>query len=142
MLAAAIIGAANCLAVKAAAETPITTMAAIAGATALTCFAILGPLLQREAWTFRGTGPELAWSAAVGLPGLLLLFWLMRRMSAVRMTARFVLAPLITALFGVILFRAEISLRALLGLLLVSTGAGWLLFAPDEEPDGTSLRLN
>jgi len=142
VLAAAIIGAANCLAVKAAAETPITTMAAIAGATALTCFAILGPLLQREAWTFRGTGPELAWSAAVGLPGLLLLFWLMRRMSAVRMTARFVLAPLITALFGVILFRAEISLRALLGLLLVSTGAGWLLFAPDEEPDGTSLRLN
>jgi len=86
--------------------------------------------------------PELAWSAAVGLPALLLLFWLMHRMSAVGMTTRFVVAPLITALFGVALFRPEVSLRDLLGFVLIAAGAGYLLFASDEEPDSPSLRLN
>ena len=117
-------------------------MAAIAGFTVLASFALLGPILERQAWTFRGIGPELIWSAAVGLPALLLLFWLMRRMSAVRMTTRFVIAPLITALFGVALFHPQASLRGILGFVLIAAGAGWLLFAPDKESDGASLPLN
>jgi drug/metabolite transporter (DMT)-like permease len=59
----------------------------------------------------------------VGRPGLLLLFWLMRRISAARMTTRFVLAALLTALFGVILFRPEVSLRAVLGFVLIAACA-------------------
>ena len=141
VLAAACTGAANCLAVKEATESPITTTAAIAGNTALASFAMLGPFLDTETWTFRGIGPELAWSAVIGLPALLLLFWLMARMSAVRMTTRFVIAPLLTALFGIILLRPEITLRALLGLLLIAAGAAWLLFAPEQEPNDPSLRL-
>jgi drug/metabolite transporter (DMT)-like permease len=62
-------------------------------------------------------------------------------MSAVRMTTRFVIAPLLTALFGIILLRPEITLRALLGLLLIAAGAAWLLFAPEQEPNDPSLRL-
>jgi drug/metabolite transporter (DMT)-like permease len=142
VLAAACTAAANCLAVKTATESPITTTAAIAGITVLACFAMLGPSLGREAWTFSGIGPELVWSAAVGLPALLLLFWLMRRMSAVRMTTRFVIAPLITALCGIILFRPEVSLRAVFGLVSIAAGAAWLLFAPEQNPDEPALRLN
>jgi drug/metabolite transporter (DMT)-like permease len=145
VLAAACSGAANCLAVRAASpfdQMPIATMAAICGATAFAAFAGLGLLLEGEVWQSYGLGPELAWSAAVGLPGLLLLFWLLPRMSAVRMTTRFVIAPLMATLFGVVLFRPEVSLRALLGLVLVAAGAAWLLIAPDEEPDGPSLPLN
>jgi len=142
VLAAASIGVANCFAVKGATEIPITTMSAIASFTALASFAVLSPLLESESWTLRGIVPELAWSAAVGLPALLLLFWLMHRMSAVGMTTRFVVAPLITALFGVALFRPEVSLRDLLGFVLIAAGAGYLLFASDEEPDSPSLRLN
>ena len=141
VLAAACTAAANCLAVKTATESPITTTAAIAGITVLACFAMLGPSLGREAWTFSGIGPELVWSAAVGLPALLLLFWLMRRMSAARMTTRFVIAPLMTALIGIALFRPEVSLRDILGFVLIAAGAGWLLFARDEEPDDASQRL-
>ena len=142
VLSAACTAAANCLAVKTATESPITTTAAIAGITVLACFAMLGPSLGREAWTFSGIGPELVWSAAVGLPALLLLFWLMRRMSAVRMTTRFVIAPLITALCGIILFRPEVSLRAVFGLVSIAAGAAWLLFAPEQNPDEPALRLN
>jgi drug/metabolite transporter (DMT)-like permease len=142
VLAAAGIGAVNCLAVKAATETPITTTAAIAGITVLVSFATLGPFLERDAWTLRGIGPELAWSGAVGLPALLLFFWLMPRMSAIRMTTRFVIAPLMTALFGIALFRPEVGLRDILGFVLIAAGAGWLLFAPDKESDGASLPLN
>jgi len=82
VLAAACIATASCFAVKAAKEWPMTTTAAIAGTTALVSLAVLGPLLEKEAWTWHGIGPELVWSAIVGLPALLLLFWLMRRMSA------------------------------------------------------------
>jgi len=142
VLAAACIATASCFAAKAAHELPINTMSAIAGLTALVCFALLGPLLEREPWTWRGIVPELAWSAAVGLPGLLLLFWLIPRMSAIRLATRFVIAPLLTAFFGIALFRPQVSLRDILGFALIAAGACWLLFAPDEEPDSASLRLN
>ena len=45
------------------------------------------------------------WTAAVELPALVLLFWLMRRMSAVRMTTRFVVTPLIVNMVGPIVLR-------------------------------------
>ena len=144
VLAAGCTGAANCIAVKAATDdqTYLSTTAAIAGFTAFAALAAWGLLFAREAWTFRGIGPELAWSAVIGLPALLLLFWLMRRMSAVRMTTRFVIAPLITALCGIILFRPEVSLRAVFGLVSIAAGAAWLLFAPEQNPDEPALRLN
>jgi drug/metabolite transporter (DMT)-like permease len=47
-----------------------------------------------------------------------------------------------TALFGVALFRPEVSLRDILGFALIAAGAGWLLFTPDKEPDSASLPLN
>jgi len=142
VLAAACTAAANCFAVTAATESPITTTAAIAGFTVLACLAVLGPFLEREPWKFHGIGSELVWSAAVGLPALLLLFWLMTRMSAIRIATRFVIAPLITALSGVVLFRAQVSLRDVLGFVLLAAGASWLLFAPHQEPDSASLSLN
>jgi drug/metabolite transporter (DMT)-like permease len=144
VLAGACGGAANCFAVKIASEsdeTTITAMAAIASTTAVAAFAGVGTLMEREAWRVEGLGFELAWSAVVGLPGLMLLFRLIRRMSAARMTTRFVIAPLMTTLFGVVLFRPEVSFRAFLGLVLVAAGAAWLLLAPDEEPDASSARL-
>jgi drug/metabolite transporter (DMT)-like permease len=125
-------------------------MAAIAGATAAAGFATSaaieglvasGGLTERPLWKWDTLPPELAWSAAVGLPGLLLLFWLMRWISAVRMTTRFVLAPLFAALFGLVFLRPTMGLRIWLGLLLVAAGAGWLLFAPEEAEGDVSLPL-
>jgi drug/metabolite transporter (DMT)-like permease len=144
ILAAACIAATNCAAVKMATQLPaksVAPMAAIAGATAAAGFAGTAALTQRVLWKWDTLAPELAWSAAVGLPGLLLLFWLMRRISAVRMTTRFVLAPLFAALFGLLFLRPAMGLRIWLGLLLVTVGAGWLLFAPEEDANDASLPL-
>jgi len=134
--AAACVAAANCLAVKTAVELPprsIIAMTAISGATATAGIAALSAVTERSNWKWAALGPELGWSAVVELPGLLLLFWLMRRMSAARMTTRYVLAPFISILIVLVLLRPTVGLRAWIGLLLVAAGTGWLLFAPEDD---------
>ena len=91
-------------------------------------------------WQNLGTG--IAWSATLELPGLILLFWLMKRMAATRMSTRFVIAPLIANIAGLILLRAKIGVRDWAGLLLIALSVGWLLFARDEpEQPGSSLAI-
>lgn len=142
ILAAACVAAANCLAVAVAAESTgksLAPLTAIAAMTAVAGLVVLSALTERAVWHWHALALELAWSAAAELPGLLLLFWLMRRMSAARMTTRFVLTPLMASLIGLALLRPTVSLRAGVGLLLMATGAGWLLFAPQDNPEpGTS----
>ena len=86
-------------------------------------------------WVVGGRGPAL--------PGLLLLFWLMRRMSAVQMTTRYVLAPLMTVMLGMALERPAVGLSTWLGILLIASGVGWLLSTPGErEAPGLPLKLD
>lgn len=145
ILAAACVAAANCMAVNMAtepAQKSIAPMTAIAAFIAVMGLAILSGVSERPVWRIDALGPELAWSAAAELPGLLLLFWLMRRMSAVCMTTRFVLTPLMASLIGLVLLRPAVSLRAGGGLLLMAVGAGWLLFAAQDNPESETLPLN
>jgi hypothetical protein len=116
-------------------------MAAIAGATAAVVLAIACAFTENAPSPPAALLPELAHAAAVDLPGLLLLFWLMRRISAARMMTRFVLAPLFTILIALVLAPAQIGLRGATGLLLIAAGAAWLVFAPAEEPNTGSLSL-
>ena len=144
ILAAVCVTAANCRAVMTATESAGNSsmpMAAIAGATAAVGLAAASALTERGSWKWVGLTPELAWTAAVELPALLLLFWLMRRMSAVRMMTRFLLAPLIAILIGMALLRPTVGLRTWIGLLLVAAGAGWLVFAREDEPEASTLPL-
>ena len=146
ILAVACVAAANCVAVKMAAELDrksIAPMAAIAASVAVVGLAVLSGFTEQPVWRMDALGPELAWSAGAELPGLLMLFWLMRRMSAVRMTTRFVLTPLMASLIGLALLRPEVTLRAGLGLAMMAVGAGWLLCAPlDRPPETSPLRLD
>jgi drug/metabolite transporter (DMT)-like permease len=147
IVAAACVAAANCKAVRVATKSPnidLAPMAAVAGAAAATGLVAATALTEGLTLRWRGIASDFAWSAAVTLPGLFLLFWLMRRMSAARMTTRFVLAPLMAILIGMALARPDVEPRTWLGLLLVAGGAGWLLFAPDDKPDANSstLKLN
>lgn len=147
ILAAACVAATNCLAVTVAAESTkqsFAPLAAIAATTAVAGLGVLSALTEVSVWQWHELAPELAWSAAAEFPGLLLLFWLMRRMSAARMTTRFVLTPLMASLIGLVLLRPTVELRAAVGLLLMAAGSGWLLFAPQDNPEtGTSpLRLD
>ena len=67
------------------------------------------------------------------LPALFLFFWLMRRMAASRMTARFLLAPLFAILAGLAVEPTLPPARAWVGIALVACGAAWLVFAPAEK---------
>ncbi len=152
IVAAASVAAANCLAVNTAtepaqktelAQRSIAPMAAIAALTALAGLALLSALFEQPVWKLNALGPEVAWSAVAELPELLLLFWLMRRMSAVRMTTRFVVTPLTASLVGLILLRPAVGVRAAAGLILMAAGAGWLLLAPETSgPDALPLNLD
>ena len=144
ILATASIAAANCAAVAVACEfagKSIAPLAAIAALTAATGLLLLSALTEPATYHWSAFQPVLAWSAIVELPALLLLFWLLRRMSAPRMTTRFLLAPLLTSLIGLVALRPTVDLRAGLGLFLIPAAAAWLLFAPEEEPPSSALTL-
>lgn len=145
VLAAACIAAVNCRAVVVASSLhgeSTAPVAAIAGATGALVLGAASAGTEAFVWRWDLLKLDLAWSVAVDLPALFLLFWLMRTMSAVRMTTRFVLAPLIAALIGMALLRPAVGLRAGVGLLLVALGTGWLLFAPEEAADRNDSLLN
>ncbi len=145
ILAVACIAATNCRAVRVLSEMPgksTAPMAAIAGAVSAVLFAGASLVSEHPTWSHSVMGTEIAWSTAVELPNLLLLFWLMRRMSAVRMTTRFVVTPLIVNVVGLIVLRPSMQIRAGLGILLLTVSVGWLLLAREQEHDETGLPLN
>lgn len=147
--AAASVAAANCHgAAKASslgrdAAGQLAAMAAMAGATGALTLAAASVLLEHPVWRWSALAPELFWSAAIELPALLLLFWLMPRLSAPRMATRYVWAPLLALLSGVVLEHAgrAVQPRTWLGLILMAAGAGWMLFAPREEASLSILPL-
>jgi len=128
--------AANCHAVRLACILPrgaFAPMAALASASAATGLAAAGAITQGLTFPWTAIHSELLWSALVALPGLFLLFWLMPRMTATRITTRFLLAPLIAILISIALDRPKVEPRVGLGILLITAGAAWLLFSPDHE---------
>lgn len=145
ILAVACVAATNCWTVRFVSEMPLksgASVAAIAGATGVIFLAAASRLSEHPAWNGEIVGPEIAWTTAVELPALLLLFWLMRRMSAVRMTTRFVVAPLIVNVVGFLVLRPSLRLRAGLGILLIAASAGWLLISHEQEAESEALPLD
>ena len=65
-------------------------------------------------------------------------------MTAVRMTTRFLIAPLMANLVGLAFLRPGVQGRGWLGLSLIAVGSGWLLLGPEGEPEetGSPLRIN
>jgi hypothetical protein len=112
--------------------------AAIAGSSAALTLAAAAALTRQ--WQ-RLTAADWGWALAVELPGLLLFFWLLPRLTASRLAARFVLAPLVAILAGAALLQAPLSLRTALGLLLMALGTAWLLFAHPEDSGTLGLSL-
>jgi drug/metabolite transporter (DMT)-like permease len=139
LLAAALsIAATNCFAVRLARNPvggSILPMAALAGVGSAACFAAASAFTPRTAWQWSALPSLLLGLLAIELPSLFLLFWLMRRLAASRMTARFLLAPLFTILVGMALEPTPPPVRAWFGMVLLAGGAGWLVFAPAETSE-------
>jgi drug/metabolite transporter (DMT)-like permease len=141
--AVASVAAANCLSVRLACEQPTRSalsFAAIAAGSAAIALGAWSAVFERHTWSASRFDP---WTT-LDLLALVLLFWLMRRMAAVRMTTRFLIAPPLANLIGLAFLRPGVQPRGWLGLLLIAAGSGWLLLGPEEEPEetGSSLGIN
>lgn len=136
LVAAFVLAATNCFAVRLASAVGSRStlpMAAQAGGASAICFAAIAVVTRSAAWDSSALTIYLLRLFLVDLPGLFLLFWLMRRLSATRMTARFLLAPLLASLAGLALERTLPPLRGFLGIALLAAGSAWLVFAPAES---------
>ena len=126
VMAAAIVAAANCLAVKIVREDGhIFVLAAGSSASAACLLVALGLV-------FRGNdqlGSSIGLWSLPNLIALAMLFWLMGRMSAILMTTRFLIAPFLANLISLILLRPQVHLQGWLGLMLIAVGSGWILLA-------------
>jgi drug/metabolite transporter (DMT)-like permease len=132
LIAVISVAAANALAVKLARDlSPLSLcgFAAIAAGSAAFPLAVAGLCFAPRAWPAVHIS---AW-AILDLLALALLFWLMRRMSAIRMTTRFLIAPLIANVIALAFLRPGVQTRAWLGLLLIALGSGWLLLSPEDD---------
>lgn len=152
IFAAACLAAANCFGVTMAAGlsgnatgqiAAMASIASLAGAAAAIALAVASACLEHVLWKWDDLRPELLWSAGVEMPALLLLFWLMPRMSAPRMATRYVLAPLLALLMGMIVLQSIRGVRPLtwLGLLLMGLGAGSMLFASRKTTSASATPL-
>jgi hypothetical protein len=148
VLAAASIAAANCLGVATAARlgrnsASFAAIVAVAAATAAISDGLASAFLERTLWNWSALAPELFWAAATEVPALLLLVWLMPRISATQLTTRYLWAPLLAILIGAAVLQSlrEFRPRTWLGLSLMAVGAAWLLFAPSEEAGANRLPL-
>jgi drug/metabolite transporter (DMT)-like permease len=137
------VAAANCLSVRLACEQSAPSMvsfAALATGIAAITLGASSALLERHTWS----APNLDPWTALDLSALVLLFWLMHRMTAVPMTTRFLIAPLLANLIGLAFFRPGVQSQGWVGLLLITAGSGWLLLGPRDEPEenGSSLGIH
>jgi drug/metabolite transporter (DMT)-like permease len=137
LLAAALgIAATLCMAVTLArrlAGRSILPMAAQAGAASAVCFAAAAAFAPHSA--SRWSVLQILGLLVIDIPALFLLFWLMRRLNASRMTVPFLLAPLFTIVAGTAVEPISPPVRAWLGMVLLAGGAGWLVFAPAEKTE-------
>ena len=144
VLASACAAVGNCLAVRLASfnsgGTP-ALCAAIAGGSAALAFAVASACTEHAHLRFSQNLAQLVWLSLIDVPALMLLFWLLRQMSATCMTTRFILAPLLTVMAGIALEQPPVTTRMILGVLLMAGGAAWILFAPDDDERGDSIRL-
>lgn len=141
IVSVACVSAANCLGVRIASRASFgLSFAAITAGSAAVVLGVLAAVLGSN---HSAKTPVDAWSA-LDLVALAVLFWLMRRMNAVRMTTRFVIAPLFANLIGIAFLRPSVDLCGWIGLALIASGAGWLLLAQKDEPEdaGSSVRIS
>ncbi len=143
LAAVASVAAANCLSVRLVYEQTagsVFSFAAVAAGSAAVALSLWSVAFERLTWS----SPRVDAWAGLDVLALALLFWLMRRMTAVRMTTRFLIAPLLANLAGLAFLHPGVQARGWLGLSLIAAGSGWLLLGPEGEPEetGSSLGIN
>jgi drug/metabolite transporter (DMT)-like permease len=92
-------------------------------------------------WRGSGLVSAVSISSLVDAVEVLLIVWLLREMSPVRFSARYLVIPLLLVLESYVVMRPEWTVRMGFGTALLAVGAGVLLFwKAGEDETGLSLR--
>ncbi len=138
LVAAGVVAAAYCSAVHLISQRLRQSgapLAAIASAASALAFLFINFLSRTFHLRFATQQTSLIGSTLIEASSLLLFFWLLPRLSALRLTTRFVLSPLFSSLVSLILLRPTVTARDVAGLLLAAGGSAWLLLAPVTKCD-------
>jgi len=96
-------------------------------------FLSLCVLFSGESWS--GAFSLISLSSLYNLLELVLLVWLFRELSPVRLAARFLVVPLLLVLEGLVILRPALTMRIAAGLALMLCSAGYLLFSRRQDSD-------
>jgi drug/metabolite transporter (DMT)-like permease len=86
-------------------------------------------------WRWNQLAAIASIASLVDLIEMALLVWLLRAMSPIRLSARYLVIPLFTVIEGYIALGPQPTTRLLVGTALLTAGAAWILFAPIEEKE-------
>lgn len=144
MITSSVVAASYCRAALLTIQSPqsfAAPAAAIACAASSAALILIASFAHAYGLSFASRPVNLLWSTFVDTPGLLLLFWLLPRLAASRLSSHFVITPLFTSVVALIVVRPAITLRDISGLILATVGSAWLLFAPSFGRDDSSSTL-
>ena len=120
---------------------------ALAEAIAVVClsnsmFLLVSCLIRGEfVWRWSALASIASMSSLVGAIVVVLMVWLLRKMTPVRFAARYLVIPFFTVLEGYVLLRPDLTVRMGFGLCLLAVGAGVILISRGGEDEGVlSLR--
>lgn len=142
LLTVALIAALTCRAVRIARSSNAPSLPGwifVCTAAAVISFSVISLISQPPVPIDWRVWPSLLWTLLIDFPALVGFFWLLPRLSATRITLRFVLAPLFAALMSLIAFTPSVSLSAAVGLALMAAGAVWILLGPDGLSSSSTL---
>ena len=84
-------------------------------------------------WRWNQLTQIISVASLIDLAEIALLIWLLREMPPIRLSARYLLTPLITVIEGYVLLQPQMTTRLLVGAALLTAGTAWILFSPAEE---------
>lgn len=84
-------------------------------------------------WRWSPMTTIISIASLIDLIEMALLIWLLREMSPIRLSARYLVIPLFTLIEGYLILQPQVTARLLVGAALLVAGAAWILFARIEE---------
>jgi hypothetical protein len=104
-------------------------------------FLVCAALRDGIVWRWTDVISVVSVSSFVDVAEVLLIVWLLRNMSPIRFSSRYLVIPLVTVLESYVVERPEVTARMAGGTILLAAGAGMLLFLrAREEETVLSLR--
>jgi drug/metabolite transporter (DMT)-like permease len=116
----------------------VTSIAGLCGAAGLFSMSLV---FEKTLWTITTVNPKSLGLIALDVVPLVILFLIMGQLTAVQVSTRFVLAPVLAILIGGLLTRSPLSYRTCFGLALMAGSSVWLLASREQATEENGLSI-